>query len=209
MRTLGTMNPGPLIFSDPLTTMVLPCTYGTTWTDTYADPNAQGERTYTADGYGTLVGPGGSFSDVLKVHSEYTSLDTIINGVNYEGLVVQDVFWRSAIGWPLVTSIRSIVFVDGQPIQDTWVGSAVELFFTDVHELSAETTVQVWPNPSAGLFEFSSGHEYSFTVFSSCGASILIGNSSVIDLSSQPTGIYSAVISDGQGRRTLRLLVER
>lgn len=150
MRTLGAMNTAPLIYSDPLTTMVLPCTYGTTWTDTYANPESQGERTSAADGYGTLVGPGGSFSDVLKVHTEYTSLDTTINDVYYQGLVLQDVFWRNGIGWPLVTSIRSIVYVDGQPIQETWVGSALELFFTGVQELSAIFPARVWPNPTVG-----------------------------------------------------------
>jgi hypothetical protein len=150
MQTLGTMDTTPLIYSDPLTTMVLPCTYGTTWSDIYTNPESQGERTSTADGYGTLVGPGVSFSDVLKVHTEYTTLDTTINGVHYEGLVVQDVFWRNSIGWPLVTSIRSIVYVDGQPIQETWVGSALELFFTGVQELSSKGPARVWPNPTSG-----------------------------------------------------------
>lgn len=155
MRTLGIMTDNLLIYSDPLTTMVLTCTYGTTWTDTYANPEAQGERTYAADGYGTLVGPAGSFNDVLKVHTEYTSLDTILNGAHYEGLVVEDYFWRNGIGWPLVTSLRSIVYADGQPIQETWGGSALALFFTDVRELSDADPARVWPNPTTGRITLS------------------------------------------------------
>ena len=153
MLTLGSMNSGPLIYSDPLATMVLPCTYGTTWTDTFAQPNAQGVRTYTADGHGTLVGPGGSFSDVLKVRTEYTSVDTMINGVHVEGLAVSDVFWRNNIGWPLVTSIWNRVYADGQLVQEIRGGSALAVLFTSIPEApNAFAASSVWPNPSTGRF---------------------------------------------------------
>ena len=218
MRTLGRMTDDLLIYSDPLTTMVLPCTHGTTWTDTYANPEAQGERTYAADGYGTLVGPAGSFNDVLKVHTEYTSLDTILNGAHYEGLVVEDYFWRNGIGWPLVTSLRSIVFVDGQPIQETWGGSALALFFTDVQELSDISPARVWPNPTTGhitLSFFDPLRAVShYSVYDAagkllCQRALPLGKGTEeLDLSSYGKGTYVIKCTDKEGVYRQRVVVE-
>jgi len=73
----------------------------------------------------------------------------------------------------------------------------------------AQGHLVVGPNPSSGLFAFSDGHKHSFTVFTTHGSALITGNFSVIDLSGQPTGIYTAVVAAAQGRQALRLVVLR
>jgi hypothetical protein len=73
---LGISIPGqdPIIYSDPMTHVVFPCTYNTTWTDDFAadfsfggvDFVRTGTVSATADAYGTLILPWGSISDVLR-----------------------------------------------------------------------------------------------------------------------------------------------
>jgi len=148
LRTLGLMSPDANVYSDPLITMVFPCSLGTSWTDTYANDTEQGTRTYTADGYGTLLGPNGTLTNVLRVHSEYNTLDTVVNGVSYLGVMVEDAFWRSGTRWPVATSFWFRVFADGVIVQEQRVGSALDVI-SSVVELSASNTgARAWPNPA-------------------------------------------------------------
>jgi hypothetical protein len=72
------------IYTDPMDQIQYPCTYNTTFTDTYAGtlyiggtgyPEA-GSVTSTCDGWGTLILPGGlTYSNVLRVHSSQTYTD--------------------------------------------------------------------------------------------------------------------------------------
>lgn len=86
------------------------------------------------------------------------------------------------------------------PLVVSGVGNIEPLGF---HDLQALT------NPYSGLFVFSDGLKHSYTVITPHGSAILEGNSSVIDLAGQPTGIYTAVVGTPQGRRVLRLVVLR
>ena len=156
LQTLGVMTAVPRVYSDPLVSAVFPCTYNSTWTDSYAFPGEQGTRTYLADGYGTLIGPAGSLTDVLKVRSEYVSLDTVIQGTAYTGLMLEDVFWRSGIPWPVATSFWNRVYAGGQLIDEVRVGSVIGELPAAIGEWRDDSPVlQVWPNPSKGLLNLS------------------------------------------------------
>jgi len=71
-----------LVYSNPEDQMQYPFTYGNSFSDTYQVTFVNGGNTYlrkgtttvTADGYGTLTTPAGTFSNVLRVHyvSNYT-----------------------------------------------------------------------------------------------------------------------------------------
>lgn len=65
---------GAIVYSDPMSQGTFPCTYNTTWTDNLAAefvlglPTVRtGTTTGTADGYGTLILPWGSITDVLRI----------------------------------------------------------------------------------------------------------------------------------------------
>jgi hypothetical protein len=164
LRTVGVMTTAPRVYSDPLVTMVFPCTYNTTWTDSYAFPGEQGTRTYIADGYGTLIGPAGSLSDVLKVRSEYASLDTVVQGIAYTGLMVEDVFWRSGTPWPVANSYWNRVYAGGQLIEELRVGAAIAEIPASIEEVEDARTLHAWPNPTDGAVSLSLGGPGLWTI---------------------------------------------
>lgn len=176
LLTLGVMTTAPRVYSNPLVTMVFPCTYNTTWTDPYAFPGEQGTRTYLADGYGTLIAPVGEITDVLKVRSEYTSLDTMIQGTSYTGIMVEDVFWRSGTPWPVATSFWNRLFAAGQLIDELRAGSVIaELPASSGSGLGENGGVRVWPNPSTGLVCIMLEHPgpWSVTCIDAIGREVL------------------------------------
>jgi hypothetical protein len=73
---LGLSLPGqePIVYSDPMTQVVFPCTFNTTWADDFGGSftfggypvTRTGTVTGTADAYGTLTLPYGDFPDVLR-----------------------------------------------------------------------------------------------------------------------------------------------
>ena len=164
MSTQGVMTATPRIYSDPLVTMVFPCTYNTTWTDSYAFPGEQGTRTYLADGHGTLIGPAGSLTDVLKVRSEYVSLDTVVQGVAYTGQMVEDVFWRSGTPWPVAVSFWNRVFAGGQLIEELRVGSALAEIPSSVAGHGGSQGLHIWPNPGHGPVNMALEHPGPWSV---------------------------------------------
>ena len=64
------------IYTDPLKQMVFPFTYNTSFNDSFAatilpdslNSNITGQISATADAWGTLITPAGSFSNVIRVH---------------------------------------------------------------------------------------------------------------------------------------------
>lgn len=208
LSTVGVMTTAPRVYSDPFVTMVFPCTYNTTWTDTYAFPGEQGTRTFLADGYGTLIGPAGSLTDVLKVRSEYVSLDTVVQGVAYTGQMVEDVFWRSGTPWPVAVSFWNRVFAGGQLIEELRVGSAIAELPSFIEGLDASRLLHLWPNPSDGLVSISLEHSgpWTITCIDALGREVLrtgstgAGSSPLqLDLGWLAPGRYVVRVQDRQG----------
>jgi hypothetical protein len=78
---------------------------------------------------------------------------------------------------------------------------------------SAEPTepdvVQALPNPSHGQFALSGVSVQSFIVHDVQGSTVVNGKGSVIDLSEQAPGLYTAVVTTGQGVQNIRLVLMR
>jgi hypothetical protein len=148
LRTLGVVNTAPNIYSDPLITMVFPCSLGTSWTDTYANVLEQGTRSYTADAYGTLIGPSGTLTNVLRVHTEYFTLDTVVSGTPYQAIMIEDAFWRSGMCWPVATSFWFRVFAAGIMVQEQRVGSALVVMSSFPEDVTGVAGIRAWPNPA-------------------------------------------------------------
>lgn len=74
------LNQETVWYVDPALTIPYPCTYGSAWTDTVSityqeggGPNEEVANDCVVDGYGTLIAPYGSLSDVIKVHCTRTN----------------------------------------------------------------------------------------------------------------------------------------
>jgi hypothetical protein len=219
LRTLGVMTTSANVYTDPLVTMVFPCSLGTTWSDTYANANDQGTRSYTADGYGTLIGPGGTLSNVLRVHSEYTTLDTVVFGVTYLGTMVEDAFWRPGTRWPVATSFWLRVFADGVVVQEQRVGSMLDVV-SSVHEHDrSELRVVAWPNPAVDQIHIASDlsgvHELSWLdltgrMLVTEKRMLLAEQPSLVQLSEGASAGLVLRITDAMGRYTaLPILMNR
>lgn len=148
LRTLGLMNPDANVYTDPLTTMVFPCSLGSSWSDSYANAADAGTRSYIADAYGTLIGPNGTLSNVLRIHSEYTTLDTVLAGVTYQGLMVEDAFWKAGTCWPVATSFWYRLFTNGVLAQEQRIGSVLDITNSVGEHGVKYISAAVWPNPA-------------------------------------------------------------
>jgi|GEM_PF-4304823 hypothetical protein len=152
LRTVGVYNGQVVQYTDPLDVLVYPCTYQTTWTDSYAYPGTQGTRTYTADGYGTLIGPAGTLDNVLKIHSGYATLDTVAGGTHFTATMDENAFWHPDIPWPVATTYWSRVYTNGQLTQEQRVGSVIDQFPIGVEEPAGTGSgALVYPNPAGDL----------------------------------------------------------
>jgi hypothetical protein len=99
MQLCGTASSVTMIYSDIEDMMRYPCTYNSTYTDTWATNfnsggynfHRKGTTTVTADSYGTLITPNGTYTNVMRIHfvqtyqdSAYIGAPYIINYVNDE-----------------------------------------------------------------------------------------------------------------------------
>ena len=80
---------------------------------------------------------------------------------------------------------------------------------TGIGSTQEVASICVTPNPSNGLFTLSNGLKQGFTVFNAQGQFISNGRGPEIDLSAQPTGLYTAVIGTASGQQVVRLVVQR
>ena len=206
LSRVGLHNGQPFVDTDPLELLVYPCTYLTTWTDTYASPMEQGTRTYLADGYGTLVGPAGTLTNVLKIHSEYSTGDTMVNGVHYTGVLFEDVFRHPSIPWPVANTFWDRLYADGQLINEQKVGSVINVLPVGIlSQTTADLGLHATPNPVTDrvLLQYTPGAK-RISVFDATGRCVLVettngSTSYLLDLSSLTSGGYSVVVVDSNG----------
>lgn len=219
LRTLGLMSPDANVYSDPLTTMVFPCSLGTSWTDTYANATEQGTRSYIADGYGTLIGPTGTLTDVLRVHSEYYTLDTVVDGIPYQAIMVEDAFWRPGTRWPVATSFWFRVFADGIIVQEQRVGSMLDIVSSTPDLPATNLDARAWPNPAGDQIQVqvAQGGWYE-AIWSDATGRMLAREHRRFDpaeprtvaVPSAPNGLLILKLKDESGKSSsLQIIVER
>ena len=76
-----------------------------------------------------------------------------------------------------------------------------------------ENRINIFPNPSNGIFSIKSENKISFVkimnVFGECiYKSLMLNAQSLIDLSSQPKGIYFIRINNESGNTTKKLIIQ-
>nr|MBP9161481.1 T9SS type A sorting domain-containing protein [Flavobacteriales bacterium] len=79
---------------------------------------------------------------------------------------------------------------------------------TNVNEGCVDKKPVFIPNPSTGIFMIGIPTP-STTVYTSTGQQVWKGTGNTIDLSSQPPGVYTAVVATERGRQAVRLVVVR
>lgn len=154
----GTVNPqGTIIsYSDYEDQMRYPMSYNTTYTDSWSGTFVQSTYTYyrwgsttvTADGYGTLTTPAGTFSNVMRVHFVQDYKDS----ANIMSMPVVITYYNDQYMWYLNGNHYPIASeytftMNSNPAQASYYVTNVVSSVQD--ELFA-TAVSMYPNPTDG-----------------------------------------------------------
>ncbi len=127
---ISSMGSYDIFTANPKTKLKFPFAFGESVVDTYlADGGGSGEITVTYDGYGTLITPLGTVTDVVRIKTQMTGGNT-----NYD--------WYS-----LSPLLRVFTYGEGDL---EWYGLPV----TSVEEQDAAPAITVFPNPMTDLVQF-------------------------------------------------------
>lgn len=157
LYTVGAAMPGgiDLQYSNVRTEMVFPITFGHSFSDhsTYTSTvggltmNTEADITITADGYGSITTPSGTFSNALRLHAVENSISTMDVGGGGEVEIVSETesyLWMVS-GVPLPVFSHITVTSQGQaPSTSLRYMSGIT---TDVSE-APEVEVTIYPNPA-------------------------------------------------------------
>jgi hypothetical protein len=177
---------GGITYTSPKTVLQFPFNYTNSFTDTYSTGTGTGTVTTTYDGYGTLITPSGTYTNVTRV--------TFTDG----GSITYEWFDTGAWGHPLAMI----------------VGSSTIFFTNPSVGIKEQPTknIALSPNPSEGLFTLSNlpYEKMDMQVMAADGRIVFAGavlNNSSVDLQYLPAGIYCLSLRSGQEMLTTRLVI--
>ncbi len=178
-------------YSNPEDLLRYPFTYGNSYSDPYtcnymssAPEYRKGTVTVTADGYGTLILPNGTFSNVLRVHMVESQVDS----ANLTGFVSLGTYRRSEYAWYLpgnawmIASCDSITInsvINGTVGTPTYVttGGYTSVIHAGIEEMdNLLQSLHVYPNPSHGVvtlqFDLNKTSKYEVNLFNYSGQKV-------------------------------------
>ncbi|MEO8589355.1 MAG: T9SS type A sorting domain-containing protein [Flavobacteriales bacterium] len=224
---LGYSAPGPdlMTCTDPLQLFVYPMTYGDQFTDNLDCDRSgaqmshrSGSATVTADGYGTVILPNGTFPDCLRIHEDrtYTDVEEVPGNTTYFHRDYYH-FVQPGIKRPLVSILQTTWSINGGAQGSGASASMLVDVSTGITSAAAQQLPIVWPNPASSSVTFdlppsaSTGTvEFFDARGASCGTRMLNGTGPrPVDISALPTGIYVCRVRVEGSVRTTRLNVMR
>lgn len=215
-------------YSNPEDLLRFPFTYNNSYTDAWAVTYLQATYTYyrtgtttvTADGYGTLTTPDGTFSNVTRVHF-YQSYQDSVNIMNNPVVITyinDEYIWYLNGNHYAVAAVFTLTPSTGSPIQQ---GFYLDGVVSGINENSVLNSLALAPNPANDELNFNlnlnSGNEIQISVFNTAGQEVLTPvsafattgeNRIAISVAELPAGIYFAKISvDGEAIKNERIVV--
>lgn len=213
-------------YSDPEKLLSYPVTFNSTSTDNlYSSYTSNsipltrsGTTTSTADGYGTLILPYGTLTDVMRVKIVQDYQDYYQSTQFYDYQVTIYVWYKAGIHYP-VFSLTSMSVNGGAP---TEYGSYLDASAVGVglNESAIAQSLTVFPNPSSDLvnvnLNLASSSDLNISVINMLGEAVIISatektsgivNKS-IDVSALPAGIYLIQLQAGESTITRKITVQ-
>ncbi len=219
-----------LAYSDPEDLLRYPMTYNKTFSDTWSTQFVnqsylyyrEGTTTVTADGYGTLITPEGTFQDVLRVHILQSYQDSTY--LDYDPFIItytnsQYLWYKEGIHFQLA-SIYTLTSSFGQ----TYSGASWSDNNVGIENYSnLITSCSLYPNPVSNNLNIDlslvKNQDLEINIINSIGQTINksglikgnIGDNSInLNLENLPEGIYLALISsEGKNILTQRIIISR
>lgn len=207
--------------TNPASFLPLPCTYQTSWEDDFAGTidlmgfalEVTGDVVAIADGYGTLILPEGTVTDVLRINRITT---TIINTPFGGGQIEENAyaFYQVGLGVPIleISGTTGDLPVLG-PVD---ISSLKWIDVTNVglnDQVADPIGITVFPNPAVDNvridFSLVGGRNVSIELFDLTGRQVSTMNvntatngmhSTTMDVSELPSGMYLVRIMDNKGR---------
>ncbi|MBC8173946.1 MAG: T9SS type A sorting domain-containing protein [Chitinophagales bacterium] len=218
----GTATPSiTQIFEDPADLTDFPVTYNDTKDDTFSgtaqllgfDATLEGVSSSVADGYGTIILPGGaSYDDVLRskillnITGEVTGLPITgeINSIIY--------YWfKEGILGPVMQYTYTETLISGVPASALEFTQVNDALLVDIDAPRAQLFFHVYPNPSTDLLYVESGGDAYVTISNLQGNKMMTGemiNGGSINISSLPAGNYVMHVAseNGSGSKIINIV---
>lgn len=216
----------PIIYQNPERVLSYPCSYNSTWTDQFSADFSSGgipilragSITGTADGFGTLVLPTGTVTNVLRVRTveDYTDELTDIGTIAYDFTTYN--WYKPGVHNPLLTVSEQTTNTLGQANSTqtaNWLATAnvgFEELFTNA------IGIDLFPNPSSDqvtVIFSSAGGTLNVEIMDATGRvahqNTLSSNSGIsqhqLDVSGLASGLYQVRIADQRGQRGVKQLL--
>ena len=149
--------PASIPYADGKTLLAFPCTYGTTWDDSFSasytaggNPAVRsGHITGNADGYGTLTMPYAVIDNVLRVHTVDSTNDLVAGILSISNVIDRYSWYKTWLPVPLlITQTKALSTGGGAPV----ITSYTQWLDGDVVGIAEHSRdafgAQLFPNPA-------------------------------------------------------------
>lgn len=207
-------------YNDPENQLQFPITYNDTYSDTWdavftasgITYHREGTTTVTADGYGTLITPAGTYNNTLRIHIKQIYQDSAnIAGtpyvINYD---VDTYSWYKEGYKSYLASIYTLSSTHGPQSSASYISNLP----VSMNEITRDASCKVFPNPASEKVNIelsttgnvnvklinASGHQVKTTAF-------VKGQNLQLDVSALPEGLYFARIVQGETNLVTKKIV--
>lgn len=229
MQNFGSYINVVMVYSNPEDLMRYPFTFNNTYTDAWSTQFVNGGYTFyrtgtstvTADGYGTLITPNGTFTNVLRVHLVQSYQDSAYIGVPYIITYNNDeyMWYKDGLHFQLASTYNLTTSQGSTMTGASWAGST-----SGVETLSnIISSLRLYPNPASNNISIDitleKKQKVEINLYNSLGQKlnayrVLEGemgeNFLQIDVEQLPEGVYLVeILAGGKRAITQRFLVAR
>jgi hypothetical protein len=199
-----------ITYQNAQTSLEFPLSLGVSGSDSHACTftsggypfSRAGTTTWEADGWGTVITPNGTYTDVLRVKLTQTYTDTYSLGtIDYDVTIYQ--WLKAGIHYP-VAGLTDIVTSLGDSQYGVYLTGNVSLDEMD------KASISVYPNPTSGNVTINGVSTGEYQVFSNDGRVVLQGtindSSTLLNLDQFQSGTYRIVVQHESGILTQQII---
>ena len=226
----GTVN---IVYSNPEDMMQYPFTMSGTYNDYFSAQFVssgytfyrKGTTTNTADAYGTITLPNGTFSNALRVHYVQNYKDSTNIGMAYEFFYLNDMYmWYLPNNHQPIFSTYSLTISGATSNTSSGSNLLQTISNSLVEEATGIKSMNFYPNPTSGSvihldLNLSENINYNVVLVDNLGREVFKSsenkgfqgyNAETLDVSNLADGLYNFVIqSEGKNLMTKRIVVRK
>ncbi|MCQ9639431.1 T9SS type A sorting domain-containing protein [Chryseobacterium sp. WG14] len=207
-------------YTDPLIDFKFPITYLQQFSDTYqftnvsaasGTTNESGQVDYTVDGYGTVITPTGTYSNVLRMKSMKASTIIVPGSPLPFNYTNENYTWISQTSGIVFTfGINTFAF-NGVPNISKYISYLDTLVLSTAGSAGRKTEISVYPNPGSDFINLESKEDIKkVSVNSLDGKTVLITDSAKnINISNLPKGTYILQAELKNGGSVTRKIIKK